>query len=604
MNYELKESDIYGIASALRLKTRIRGDELQLETCPYCHGGHERRDKWTAAINLHTGQFKCLRDSCGMQGNMVTLSRDFDYSLGAEFEEYYKPKKRYRQLKTPKEPIKPKPPAVEYMFSRGISEAVTERYELTVQKKNEKVLVFPFYDEKGILRFVKYRKTDFDKTKDKNKEWCESDCKPILFGMKQCKDFKRLILCEGQIDSLSVTEAGIDNAVSVPTGSKGFTWIPYCWDWVRQFEEIIVFGDYENGAISLLDDIRKRFPNKIKAVQIEDYRDCKDANDILRKYGKEAVKQAVERAKVLPIKRVKPLSDVKKVDIYKLPKLKTGITKLDRYLYGGAVFGQVFLISGKRGDGKSTFASQIIGEALKQGYKCFVYSGELPDYLYKSWMDFQIAGPRYIIENTNADGTPSRFISNANSSLIDNWYRDMCYIYDNSLVDDEDENLIKTVENSVMQYGIKVVLIDNLMTAIDLDERRNTDKYERQIQFAKKLAKLALRFDLIILLVAHRRKNAGGSDANDEVSGASEITNLAGTVVSYDRNKNLPDNQRKLILSKNRLVGKLCLDGIELDYDEKSKRIYGDDDDLYRDFGWSDSDGGYYDEDNPFDDLE
>lgn len=57
------------------------------------------------------------------------------------------------------------------------------------------------------------RKTDFDKTKDKNKEWCEADCKPILFGMKQCKDFTTLVITEGQIDTLSVAMADIYNVV-------------------------------------------------------------------------------------------------------------------------------------------------------------------------------------------------------------------------------------------------------------------------------------------------------------------------------------------------------------------------------------------------------
>ena len=78
--------------------------------------------------------------------------------------------------------------------------------------------------------------------------------------MKQCDGFERLVITEGQIDSLSVDTAGINNAVSVPTGANGFTWVPYCFDWVSRFEEIVVFGDFEKGRMTLLDDIRKRFP--------------------------------------------------------------------------------------------------------------------------------------------------------------------------------------------------------------------------------------------------------------------------------------------------------------------------------------------------------
>ena len=99
------------------------------------------------------------------------------------------------------------------------------------------------------MQFIKYRKTDFDKNKDNAKEWCERDCKPILFGMKQCVDFKRLVITEGQLDSLSVATAGIENAVSVPTGAKGFTWLPYCWNWVNKFDELVIFGDFQRGRL-------------------------------------------------------------------------------------------------------------------------------------------------------------------------------------------------------------------------------------------------------------------------------------------------------------------------------------------------------------------
>ena len=56
--------------------------------------------------------------------------------------------------------------------------------------------------------------------------------------------------------------------------------------------------------------------------------------------------------------------------------------------------------------------------------------------------------------------------------------------------------------------------------------------------------------------------------------------------MSYDRDKELPPTQRRLVVSKSRLMGKLCLDGYVMDYDERSKRIYGLGDELNREFGW------------------
>lgn len=597
--YEFQEQDAYDFARHVGAAAVRIGNELRFKTCcPYCNGG-ARRDRDTFSINLGSGQFKCLRAGCGAAGNMIRLSRDFDFSLG-EADEYYQPKRQYRKLKTPKEPIKPKEPAVKYLMGRGISEETVKRFEITVQTEHENVLVFPFFDEKGIMQFVKYRKTDFDKSRDKNKEWCERECKPVLFGMKQCNGkFDRLVVTEGQIDSLSVAEAGIENAVSVPNGAKGFTWVPYCYDWVTKFQEIVVFGDFEKGGMTLLEDIKKRFPRKIRQVREQDYKGCKDANELLQKFGKEAVRQAVEQAVAVPLNRVLPLAEVESVNIYELPKLKSGIAALDKKLYGGLPFGMVCILAGKRGDGKSTLAGQIMVNAVEQDYVTFVYSGELPNYLYKSWFDFQAAGRNRIREERREDGTINRYITRNNQELINSWYREKAYIYDNRIIEeDEQEDLLKTLERSIMQYGVKVALIDNLMTAMYIDEGKGTDRYVRQGSFVKDLTRIAIKYDCLILLVAHRRKNNFTLDANDEVSGSGDITNLAGITLSYDRGEKkeledgqMKEEQRKLIIAKNRLFGKLDLKGIILDYEERSKRIYGKEDDVARQFGWDKSDG-------------
>ena len=257
--YEFEERHAYDFANHVHAQAKLKGNELTFRKCPYCNPTESRDNLGTFSINMKTGQFKCLRASCGVSGNMVTLAKDFDFSLGTQNDEYYRPKKQYRKLSTPKEPIVPKKPAVKYLSERGISEEVVRRYEITTQTERDNILVFPFFDDKGILQFVKYRKTDFDRNKDANKEWCEANCKPILFGMKQCNgNFDRLIITEGQIDSLSVATAGIENAVSVPTGAKGFTWLPYCWNWINQFHDIIVFGDFEKGNITLLEELSRR----------------------------------------------------------------------------------------------------------------------------------------------------------------------------------------------------------------------------------------------------------------------------------------------------------------------------------------------------------
>lgn len=577
--YEFQEDDAFRFSKEIGAISKRKGDELQFQLCPYCLGGNGRKDKGTFAINLKTGQFKCLRSGCNAHGNMVTLSKDFSFSLGSYVDEYYQGYKKFRKIHKKEKP-ESKPAAVAYMESRGISERVTNQYNITVQKDNEKILVFPFYDENDVLQFVKYRKTDFNKEVDKNKEWCERDCKPILFGMNRC-NFKNpdLIITEGQIDSLSVAEAGIENAVSVPTGAKGFTWIPYCWDFLSKFTTLTVFGDLEGGTITLLEELKKRFHGTVKHVRPEDYKGCKDANEILQKHGAEAVRKAVENAILIPVKRIKPLNEVERVSLNNMEKISTGIKSLDRLL-GGFYFGQLILLTGERGEGKSTLASQFGSFAISAGYPTFFYSGELMDWYFKAWFDLQVAGNEYINAMHSNLGYVSYSINGNYIGHIEAWYAEKAYIYDNGILedDDEEETILETMEKAIKQYGCRVLMVDNLMTAITDDAA--SDLYRQQTQFVKGLALLAKRYNALIFLIAHPRKSTGIEFGNDDIAGSSNITNLVDVVMRYSKPKGSdydPDtSERRLMVYKNRLTGRTNRQGIPLYYQESSKRISED----------------------------
>ncbi|MEE1164329.1 MAG: hypothetical protein UHU21_11655, partial [Lachnospiraceae bacterium] len=254
--YQFQPEDAERFANFIGITAKRNGDELKFKFCPYCGS---RKDKGTFAINLTTGAFNCKRSSCGAKGNMLTLAKDFNFSLGRDVDAYLSGGKRFKNMRKYPRP-KTKPKAVEYMESRGISKAVTESYALTTQRDHDNILVFPFFDDDGNMQFAKYRNTEFVKGETKgNKEWCEANCKPILFGMDKCDpevNDGTLVMTEGQIDSLSCTEAGVKNAVSVPTGANGFTWVPYCWDFLGKFKTLIIFGDHEKGHITLLAEMQ------------------------------------------------------------------------------------------------------------------------------------------------------------------------------------------------------------------------------------------------------------------------------------------------------------------------------------------------------------
>jgi archaellum biogenesis ATPase FlaH len=572
MSYLFKRSDVLDFARATGAETREKGNEIFWRLCPYCNGGGH--DKDTFSVNAETGAFKCFRASCGKQGHFVELARDFDYPLDMGEPKVYR--------KLPQKAVTVTSPAIEYLASRGIGREVTGRYKITTRRDNDSILVFPFYDERNVLQFIKYRNTKY--SGKGNKEWCEKDTKPILFGMAQCTGFDRLIITEGQIDSLSVAECGYENAVSVPTGAQGFTWLNHCWEWIIKFKTVLVFGDYERGKITLLETLQARLPQKVIAVRPQDYLGEKDANAILTTFGKQAVCAAIDNAEAPRLSNVKRLSSVKNVDINKLDKIATNIKEIDRTI-GGLIVGQLVLLTGRRGEGKSTFMSQLICEALEQDYNTFVYSGELADFHFKRWIDFQLAGGDNVITNINAFGDEEYTLLDSTAEQISNWYHDKAWVFDNGFVPDmnaEFESIITTIERAVKQYDIRFVCIDNLMTAMDIVDRQD-NLYLAQSNFVGQLKKIAVKYNIVVLLVAHPRKSSNDF-TNDDVSGSADITNKVDVVMSYSRAKEADDCDSKLQITKNRLTGKLAKD-IELFYSPKTKRIFGRTSTIRR-YGW------------------
>lgn len=601
--YEFKQEDAFMFASSIGARTKRIGSELQFKMCPYCHSP----EPYKFAINLQTGAFNCKRSTCGAKGNMITLSRDFHFSLGREVDEYFNSQRQHKNLRRYPVP-QSKPEAVAYMESRGISQGVTKQYNITVRKDDDHVLVFPFFDEQGQMQFIKYRKTDFVKGRDNNKEWCEANCKPILFGMNHCDPLAGpLVMTEGQIDSLSCTEAGIRNAVSVPTGAKGFTWVPYCWDWLGKFNELIVFGDRENGKITLLDEMKPRFRGTVKYVRPEDYRGCKDANELLQTHGPGAVRQAVEQAVIVEDAHSKDVTEVARKDVMKMEHFSTGINKLDK-LIGGFFLGSLVLLTGERGHGKSTLASQFGVFAIKQGYGTFFYSGEMPDFQFRDWFDRQIAGNRFINRTESNLGFVGYSVNGNYEDRIAAWYRGKARIYEDGDLDDDAERnaLLETMDVNIKQYGMQVLILDNLMTAMEDD--MSSDLYRQQTVFVGKLAKMAKQMNVVIILVVHPRKASVRDFGNDDVMGSSNITNLAHVVLRYTepKERSAENEDRVLQTLKSRLIGRIDRDGIPLWYQESSKRISEHNHVFDWELGWEPDKNDYFsapeaDDEIPFD---
>lgn len=587
--YEFKYDDLSDFITFIGSETKEKGKEIEFKHCPYCDGG-ENGDKWTFSVNSETGRFNCMREKCGAKGAFVTLARDFNFDLRQETD--------YREFDNS---FQNSPKAwgataesKEILRKRGIPYEITEKFCVTTYAGKDDILVFPFFDSKRHLTTIKYRNSKFVKGKTEgSKEWYEANTRPILYGMWLCGTSGTLVVTEGQIDALSLSAAGIENAVSVPGGAKNFKWVDNCREFVEQFDEIVIFGDCEKGKITLVDGFCEAFPEKkIRVVQVADYLKCKDANEILQSFESngdyeesfEILRQCVERAKNARQLPIKQLSDIEWHYSDDDPVIRTGFRQLDNTIRGLS-YGQLCILTGWSGDGKSNFASQLLVNIANQGIKCLVYSGELSNKLVKEQIAFITAGSARINQIIKADGTECRRFrdEDVTRDALTEWMRNRLYIWEDKPIttDSTDANetahFVITLENTIKALCVKFIILDNLMTLLSVSEDK--DVYQAQTNVIKKLKAIAQQLDCIIMLVAHPRKSPTASRelTQDSISGSKDIVNLADMVLAYTRHNDeeKKDYARRLNILKNRRRGILLegKSGVYLCYDSKSNRI-------------------------------
>lgn len=316
-------------------------------------------------------------------------------------------------------------------------------------------------------------------------------------------------------------------------------------------------------------------------VQIQELNKLNRERDLLKieKYLKENrnkanvindVKRMLDKVDKIDSNRLVNLATVK-ADTKKAERYKSYIKGLDRKT-NGFQMGQLTIWTGKSGHGKSTFISQMLVEAIEQGYKVCSYSGELKLETFKNWIDLQIAGDENIdlIEDREY-GRFKKVIKSDVLSKIENWYNGKIYCYDNRQIQENIENnfVIHVIEEAIRNYGCKVFLIDNLMTC-SFENSKIQDFYKAQSDFVGRLSYLTKAYDIHIHLVAHPRKTTGNAITQDDISGTSDTFKRADNVFCIERKE---DNTNVVKIMKCRETGVNNYE-VALNFLETSKRFY------------------------------
>ena len=554
---------------------RIKNGQVKVDYCPFCKGG-QNGDYDTFAIGLHNGAWNCLRGKCTKKKGSFKELADF-------FGEDASGVRSLGKMMTPTQKtfVKPNPDdlheitddIVTYFAGRRISEQTLKDFKIASDKDGN--IVFPFYDDKDVLTYVKYRKPKKHRKEDGPKEWQMPNTQPILFGMNMVSFNKPLVICEGEIDCLSLYEAGCTNSVSVPSGCNNLDWINYNWEWLENFNQIIIFGDNDEPGLDMVSTLMKRLgedrcmiPKEYPELIYEgkDYnRACKDANEILFAYGAETLKQMVDSCEPAPIKGILDLASVPFVDPASIPRIMTKIPELD-HMIGGLEEGGVSVFSGKRGEGKSTLAGPFMLQAIQQGHSVCAYSGELPAYKFLEWIMLQATESKYISYKMDTrSGKNICFVSPVIQQRIKQWLSGKFFLYDNTVVQEtsQTESILKVFEACARRYGCKLFLVDNLMSALTSADEEN----KAQAKFTAQLKAFASKYKAHVILVAHPRKEKADSVfSNDSVSGSSAITNLADVVINVEK------SPKGIRVTKNRSFGVTGF--IHCSFDPCNRRIY------------------------------
>lgn len=224
------------------------------------------------------------------------------------------------------------------------------------------------------------------------------------------------------------------------------------------------------------------------------------------------------------------MSNIHYVDISKLIALPTGYIEFDKKVMG-LLLGEVTVLSGLSGAGKSSWLDCVMLNIVQRGYKCACWSGELQDFRFQSWINQIAAGKNYVKKKEGYDNfyyAPKNVCDKINA-----WLNDKIFLYNNEY-GNKFAQIFDDVKNCVEENGVQLIVLDNLM-ALNLDTY-DGDKYSQQTKFIYDLKDYAKKANVHIIIVCHPRKEQSNTLLRKEsISGTADLTNMCDNLIILHR---------------------------------------------------------------------
>jgi len=271
-------------------------------------------------------------------------------------------------------------------------------------------------------------------------------------------------------------------------------------------------------------DVRLHF--EPDAYDRKDYLELQNKQRYSKPYIKEDFKpisETVEKGK-----KWLSMGDIKYIDINSIISIPTGYTELDKKIIG-LLLGDVSIVSGISGSGKTSWIDCLALNAVQKGYKVAIWSGELQGFRFQGWINQIAAGKNYVIKK---EGYDNIYYAPKNiSEKINNWDKDKLLLYNNEYGSKWDQ-LFFDIKEVVEKENISLIVLDNLM-ALNITGY-DGDKYTQQTVFINDLKEFAKKSNVHIILVCHPRKEAGFL-RKESISGTSDLTNLCDNLFIIHR---------------------------------------------------------------------
>lgn len=411
---------------------------------------------------------------------------------------------------------------VNWFDKRGIKQMTLRDFQLSegmefMPQVNKEVntIQFNYFRDKELIN-VKYR--------DGQKNFkLHKDSELIFYNYDNVKGLNEIIICEGEIDCLSIYECGHHNVVSVPNGASGqrMEYLDNCIELFGQDTKIILATDNDLPGVQMRNELASRLG--IENCYIVNFGECKDANEYLIKYGTVVLHEAISNAKKYPVEGIFTSDDF--IDeIYSLyenglnPAFQIGFEAFDKLM--SFDFSRLITVTGIPGHGKSEFVDQIVIRLNTLfGLRAAYFSPEnYPLELHASKIIEKLIGKRF----------SKNEISKQNLEIALEYYRDNFF----SICPEDDftvETILKKARYLVKSKGIKILIIDPYNT---LEHKKNGNENETEYvsRFLDELRNFAKRNRIMIFLVAHptkMQKNNGVFDIPNmySISGSSNFYN-------------------------------------------------------------------------------